>query len=320
MSTKPFRIREIATTYQGAQCATVDLDDVVWVWNLNDGSLVSKFKSRYSLGGRRLALTPDGTLCATAQYDKHGINAYRVSDGSVLWHRDDLQGVQVLSYDPTEECWVACFDKVPCHLLHRGSGKTLATLRGVHRRASSLYDDVLLVEKSRKEPLELRKRGTEKTIGRIRRCAPAVLDACFGPGFVFIAEMTTAQVRQETNGEFVCTGVFDPPGGGPLRCVLTSDGSLLWEYKPGEGKAVDRVCYTRTCRTLQAVLGTEGPERFVLAFDTTAGSILNETVLEGNTCQTEFALGGDILVTSGGEVIDLTGDEPTVRLRLKTPN
>lgn len=330
---KPFRIREIATAHDGTHCATVDLEGRIWVWDLTDGSLVSKFKSCYSMGGRRLAITPDGTLCAAADYQENGIAAYCIGDGTLLWRRKDITKTQFLSYDPLIECFVACFDNIPCDLLERGTGRTIEKLPHARRRTVSPYDDVVVLAErpqnyrsvwplSRKGPLRLCGVESEETIASIDRKAPEVLEVAFGPGIALIAEMTAVKIIKDADGQFVATDEFDPPDGGPLRAVSIVDGKTLWEHWPGKGTHFLRVCYNEATKRVHGLARWEEQESVcmsVVSFNTTDGRKLGEKVFEAGNYPEEFALKGQVLITSRGEVFDLTGEEPHFKFRLQTP-
>ena len=147
MTTWRFCIAEVATSHEGVRCTTVDLNASVWVWDLADGSLVSTFKSCYSMGGRRLAIDPSGTLCIAGNYDSGRIEAYSVKDGALIWRRKRLRKVQRLAYDTYCDQWMAFFVERPCLFLERNTGKTAVELPGVYTRSVSPYDEVAFVDR-----------------------------------------------------------------------------------------------------------------------------------------------------------------------------
>jgi len=284
------------------------------------------------MGGHRLAITPDGTLCAAANYEENEIAAYCIEDGILLWRRKNIGKTQFLSYDPIIQCFVACFDNTPCHLLERGTGKTIKKLPRVRGRTVSPYDRVVLLEErprsyrsvwplSRKGSLRLRRVESEKTIASIDRKSPDVLNVAFGPGIVLIAEMSAAKIIKDAHGQFVTTHEYDPPDGGPLRAVSILDGRTLWEHRPGKGRHFLCVAYNEKRKCVHGIARWEedGVCMSVVSLNVTDGRKLGEKVFETGNYPEEFALRGQSLITSRGEVFDLTGDEPRLKVRLQTP-
>ena len=322
-----FCIADIATNHGGLRCATVDLNDSIWVWDLTDGSLVSKFESCYSSGGRRLAIDPSGTLCIAGNYQGGRIEAYSVEDGSVVWRRKRLHKVQRLAYDARSDQWMAVFVEKPLLFLKRDTGKTAAELPSVFRRSISPYDEVVFVDhqgytaKTEHKVMELCEIQSNLKRVVIQRHSPAVLDVAFGPGIILIAEMSVARIIKDAHGQFVATHEYDPPDGGPLRAVSILDGRTLWEHRPGKGRHFLRVAYNEKRRCVHGLARWEedGVRMSVVSFDVGDGRKLGEQVFETGNYPEEFALRGEALITSRGEVFDLTEDEPRIRLRLKLP-
>jgi len=193
--------------------------------------------------------------------------------------------------------WVACFDETPCHLLDRETGKTVEKIPEVVGRTVSPYDDVVLVEKPRKAGCELCDAAAQTMIAAIKKYT-AALSVSFGPGCAFVSQVA-----------------------GSLGAFSTQNGRLLWEHDPGQTKHFLNVSYGRTAEAVFGVVWAfkgGGDDDVLVSFDVATGRVLQEVAL-GTYWTVEFALGGDALVTSRGEVFDVTGAKPRLHLRLKTP-
>lgn len=124
--------QEISASGDGALAASVTADHLVKAWDLSARTLTASFSGRWSLGGRRLAMSPSGQSLVTGAYDRLGITHY-AADGRELWRRRDLTRVQQLAIDQIHNEVVAVFQDRACHVLDLTTGMTRANPRGIYQ-------------------------------------------------------------------------------------------------------------------------------------------------------------------------------------------
>src|SRR5580693_1986124 len=89
-------IQELAIIDEPPIAAASFLETRVQIWSWKTSQLLGEFETILDLGGQRLALTPNGRMCIAGSY-RHGLAAYSVTDGHLLWHRKDLRKVQLVN-------------------------------------------------------------------------------------------------------------------------------------------------------------------------------------------------------------------------------
>lgn len=271
MNSKP--IRHIATTFDGQLFATAEFERIVSIWRIDNGEHQISFQTILGFGGQRLAISPDGQLCAAGAYRIYGISVYRTLDGSVVWNRRDLKKVQWLAFDPIQEILLAGFDEKPLHILDSKTSQTIETWRGVRRKYISPYDrNVYLLDAAK---LMLHNSNRKPT--SIERRTFAILDVTFSQEAIYLTE-----------------------SGGPLRAIDVG-GSLIWEYIPERGSHFLRIGYNEFRGTLFGVLRhyEKGGPFILVEFDPQTGQPMNNLAL-GNLAEAEFGNRGSRLVTSDG--------------------
>lgn len=276
------RISHIATSFDGRIFATGEFKELVSIWDIDEGTHKGSFRTHLDYGGHRLAISPDGQLCAAGAYSIYGISVYNVPDGSVVWTRKDLKKVQWLGFDPTSGNLLAGFDSKPLHVLNSRTGETLETLRGVRQKKCNPYNDTCLVDGTK---LEIRGNAGKPIV--LQRCTFAILDGAFSPGVVYLTE-----------------------SGGPLRAIDCTNGALLWEYIPENGSHFPSIGYNAITKTLFGVLWPfeKGGAKTLWQFDPSTGLVISRMILEDNPVETEFAYRGSRLITSNGYIYRLEGD------------
>ena len=267
-------IRHIATTFSGELFATAEFERQVSIWKIDNGELQISFETHLDFGGRRLAISPDGQLCAAGAYHVYGISVYRVLDGSVVWNRRDLKEVQWLEFDPGSKVLLAGFDEKPLHILDSRTGETIETWRGVRSKYINPYNNSTYLLEAAKLKLQC---GDRKPIA-IERQTFALLHVAFSPRAVYLTESR-----------------------GSLRAMDCLEGSLLWEYVPEGGCHFLRVGYNEFTGTLFGILWRyeKGGPYILVEFDPQTGEPMNKVEL-GNLAEAEFGGRGTRLITSDG--------------------
>lgn len=290
------KIRHIATSYNGDIIATAEFEHKVYIWNLQSGKKICEFQSILDFGGMRLAISEDGTFCAAGAYHIHGIAMYKASNGELIWQRKDLKKIQYLQFGLYhKDTLLAFFDEKPCHILDIRNGNTLKTLRGIRNIKESPFNKIQMLDKSL--GLEIFDFEKQQRIAKIPRLTFAILDSVFTEESIVISE-----------------------SGGPVSSYSTNDGKLMWRYAPKEGNHILRLAY---CEETNEILGVnwsyeKGGSKTLLSFDKNRGKINRQFLIKNCPAETEFALKGSRLITSGGEVISTTNGK--VILNLGFPN
>lgn len=201
-------IRHLAASRDGSILAAAEFESTVHLWDLNTFSRLRRFETTLDWGGSRLAVSPEGSLIAVGAYQRHGIAAYRTSDGSELWRRTDLKKVQRLCFSHNGRDLFCCFDRHACERLDSLSGKSGANLRGVRNLWASGFGETYLLERSR--DYLVTKDGSNLMI------IPKMSFGCLSVGF--------ARSR-------VCVS----EAGGPVRLFDLRSTKMIWRHVPAKG-------------------------------------------------------------------------------------
>src|SRR5689334_2488504 len=137
-------IRHLAAASMTERIAAARFEREVAIWDLSTRQRTSAFDTVLDFGGRRLALTPDGSRCIAGAYSRRGIACYNASNGGLVWRRPDLTGVQYISVSPDGKRVFCGFGTGPCVVLDVESGETLERWRGVRRVIGSPFMPVYL--------------------------------------------------------------------------------------------------------------------------------------------------------------------------------
>src|SRR5580704_19512218 len=77
----------------------------VQIWDVEAAKQLREIDTVLDVGGRRLALSPNGEVCIAASWRKGrrgGICSYGASTGAVLWHRSDIGHTQELYFSAVD--------------------------------------------------------------------------------------------------------------------------------------------------------------------------------------------------------------------------
>ncbi len=291
-------MRHLATSYKGKRFATALFERVVSVWDLEEGDMVCEFDTCLDFGGRRLAISEEGSIVVTGSYNLNCISAYTIPKGLLLWKRSGLIGVQSIKFDPWKDHLFVCFDDAPSLLLDAQTGSSITAL--------AIASQVIISQYNR-EIVALEKNGTvhicdSKSFNRIfsiKKETFAVLSIAFTPDCICISDSA-----------------------GTIRCFDLKDQALLWRFKPPKGWHFLKIAYNEQRRLLFGVLWgfDAGGEHEIYWFQPSTGEVVGRIALPGLAVETEFALRGNFLITSDGIIYDLRGNQdPVVWKRLNFP-
>lgn len=293
-------IRHIATSFKGSKIAAATFERTVYIWDINSYEKISQFDTCLDFGGSRISISEDGSIIATGAYKRYGIATYRTRDGSLIWQRKDLEKVQYIKFEPWEGHLIACTDESGCHILNAHTGHTTKSYKGVIKAVPSFYHhNIIALERNKAVYISDVSTEAEKVIYSIRKETFSILAMVFTPNCLCISE-----------------------AGGSLKCYCLESKSLLWRHEPPQGSHFLNLAYSEEMEMIYGILWAfeEGGNKEIYWFDTLTGEVQGRTSIAGIATETEFALGGNILITSDGYVYDLCGNQvPVIRTHLDFP-
>jgi hypothetical protein len=274
------RVRHIATTWAGERVAVASFDRTVAVWDIGSASKVAEFETVLDFGGRRLAISPDGTRVIAGAYQRYGIAAYEASTGTEIWRRSDLKKVQRITISADGVAAYCGLAGRAEHVLSLSNGETLLKLRGVGDVHCSPFEPIALYD-CKTRPAALRTGGDELR-GRIPRITFAFLDVAFAPGYLATSE-----------------------SGGPVRCFRVSDAVEMWRYAPRSGVHALTLGYDETANVLQGVFWpfVRGGTMVLRRFCTATGQLNSESPIP-DSAEQQFCCRGTLLLTWDGSLLE----------------
>jgi hypothetical protein len=283
-------IRHLASTMGGKRVAAGEYEVVVSVWDLKTRRCISEFETPLDPGGHRLAINPRGDICAVGSWQHKGVALYSAGTGDLITARDGLGQVRGVSFS-ADGCRIyCCSGSGPCTVLDGKSGAVLGKYHRLEKVFSDRFQDLELRVPARAKSLEL-SRPLEGAVATFDRATFAVLDADFGPDRVCLSE-----------------------SGGPVRCIATEDGRVIWNHIPPAGTHVLTLAYSEASSNFYGVQWpyVRGGPMSLLQLDYHSG---NATVVAslGHFALAVFCSHGDRLLTSEGEVFNVVSGVPEKR-------
>ncbi len=295
-------IRDLAIARTGSTLAASEFEHIVHIYDIRSGRKCSQFDTVMDFGGRRLAITQDGSLCAVGAYHIHGIAAYESQDGRQVWQRKDLKKVQALSLSKDGSALFAFFEVGPAHVLDVWTGVTKDKLRGVSGIVESPFTDAKFVNHNGRP--EVLNQGRSVRFGPEYYVDQMFRDACFAEDcLVFGRASFPGGPRLDPSGLVVDT-----------FCYSLVDDRVLWKHSTPRGfNVLNRGYVAERGEVLLVTWPVEGGERRLVRIDGDTGRVRAEYILRGVLARTVFAKEGTLLVTSSGDVVD-TSDGHVVRV------
>lgn len=137
-------IHEIAWAGNGARVALGLFEQPVEIWDPGAREQVSTFSTILDLGGKRLALSSDGTILVAASYHRDGVAAYDAVRGVPIWQRQDVKKVQHMSASRRNALIYLARELGPGLVLDIRTGETVAQRRGVKAIWESAYGPLMI--------------------------------------------------------------------------------------------------------------------------------------------------------------------------------
>lgn len=253
--------------------AAAFFERTVQIWSWETQILLGEFDSVLDFGGRRLALSKNGTTCIAGSWTR-GLAAYSLPHGEVLWHRKDIRHIQHVNVDASDRTVYCGLESNRLLALDMETGSEVDKAARALKVIPSLCDRHALVVKKDRYLL----RGKDEM--EILAASFALHTAAFSPDAVCLSE---------------------PKAGS--RCLNLHTGTTIWHHSSIH---FSHAAFNHSDRQFYCVTGfeTDPYETFLvrLAIDLERCDVL---VAFGQSCWEEaFTPSGRILVTASGGVYD----------------
>jgi WD40 repeat protein len=273
-------IHHLASSRNGAVLAAAEFERTVHIYNIETLKHLRTFDTTMDFGGTRLAISEDGLTLVAGAYHVHGIAAYSIDDGVELWRRKNLKKVQRIKFSADDSSVICCFDSHACENLHRLTGKSGQTLRGVRRIWESPFAPIHYIETAKGYALINQK----ARIASIPRVSRAALGVAFSQSNVCLAE-----------------------AGGPVRCFDITNGNEIWRHVMPKGTHVLRIAF---CESRKGFVGVSWPfekgGRLLLHFFSPQSGKSEIVHDVGTDTAVAFCLRGSRLMTRDGSLFDVS--------------
>jgi outer membrane protein assembly factor BamB len=279
-------IRHISTSFSGQTIALAEFEKRVQIFDMNFLQIISEFDTILDFGGQRLAISEDGKICICGCWERHGICAYETKTGKLIWQRKDLKKVQhihILYADNSK--FFAQFEVGASRTFDINSGLEIDKVSGAKYLFNSKYLEIDIIDKSNK--IQVIDRKTKKIKANIERQSFATLDLAIADNCLAISE-----------------------SGGPMSCYDIQSGEIKWRIPINEDGHFLRVTFNYELNSFIGVSWPflKGGNKKLKYINKDNGLIEKEMTINCPT-ETEFALNGNVLVTSDREIIDLKSGE-----------
>ena len=277
-------IREMAAARDAPKISAAFYEGHVQIWDLDSQRMEGEFSIRFRNGSASLTMHPKGDFIVAGLSAKRGtVIAYKSPDGAIMWCRDEIEEGGFLSFD-RDGRYVSfslgrreTVERVDAH-----SGVTVEMLAQTGR-----YFD---------GPNEY-----------------ALLASSRGPNYVIVQHDHKVSVPKLTFGlldvAFTSRSVCISESTGPVRCVDYRTGVEFWRYTPPGGSHALKLHYNSLDGFLYGVVWhyEKGQFRYLVRLDPQTGEA--SSVRNLNSAEEVFADATQQLVTSSGEIVDLSKGE-----------
>lgn len=276
-------ISELSASKNPQWIAAGSFEKSIQIWDSSSRERISEFSTVFSSGARNLALASDGQrLVAGLSRPRGRVAAYEVPSGKKLWEVN-VSYPSKLQFNASGESILCTRNQRSVLRLDAQTGNVLATIDGARRYIEDVSGDVLSVPANEDDPIRLIRGSHSFTLYKPGRW---VLDAKFSPQSVCLSEAN-----------------------GPVRCIGRFDGELQWMFDPGIKSHVVGLHYSPGVGAFFGVLFNfeNGASRTLMRFHPASG--IYERICEFDSWEEAFLSATDQLVTSAGEIRDLSTGE-----------
>lgn len=275
-------IRHIATSSNGKIIAAAEFEQRVQIIDIASLTVISEFDTILDFGGRRLTISEDGQICLCGSWERDGICAYETSTGKLIWQRKDLKKVQhIQNLTAYTDQVFAHFEMGPSRLLDIYTGAEIHKFPGSEYLVNA--KDVPIDVIGKRRSILVINRLTRKIIASIPTKSFAILDIVTSDDSFAVSE-----------------------SGGPLSCYDISTGIHKWDIPADDDGHFLRVSFHPILKQFVGVSWPflNGGNKKLKYIDKNTGEITKELAIHCPV-ETEFALSGQVLVTSERKIIDI---------------
>jgi len=264
-------IQHLAVAQKGSIVAAALSETTVQFWSVSKEEQIGQAETVLDGGGKRLALTSDGTVCIAGSW-LYGISAYTVPDGKTLWSRKALTKVHFIDVSMSSDKLFCGFDSGSVLALEVRTGKVVEDLKRTKRVIQSQTGSQRVVV--RKDEYLVQSSHEFK----VPALSFTIWDAAF-------------------SSEAVCISEPDAE----IRCLELSTGKLLWHHRSLES---DRLAFNAADKRFYAV-ALRSSSSYQGSLIRLAPSLLQcDQVADINSCDGSFDPTGTVLVTMRGDVYE----------------
>jgi outer membrane protein assembly factor BamB len=283
-------IREFGLSRDGRWMAAGHFEKQIELWDLSQQRKVTQLLAIFTSGASTLVVPPHGQSVIAGSSRRGELAAYRIPDGTILWHRKLLNTPSKLRYsDIGETLFCSMRRRTDVERIDPSTGETIEVIRGVEQYWEDRYGRVFFVP--HRGSLYLLRDSRRELKVEVDRLTFALLDRAFAPDCFCLSE-----------------------SGGPVRCIDALTGGLRWRFDPDKGSHVLSLYYSERAGFYYGVLRQyeDGLYRRLLRFSKETGEW--EVICELDSWEDAFIPGHDQLVTSAGLLIDLTTGKTVAQL------
>lgn len=287
-------IRYFSSSYIGRFFAAATFHGLVSIWDVSSGKMISKFDTCFEFGGKRLSISPSGDHIVAASYSKKIIAAYDTSNGHQIWEYPAFSPPQGVTIDFKQKSGFFWSEDGRVNMFDTDTGQ-IADLKLEAKQLFilPLHSDIVALEK--KNVLHLKNFVNSEDLGSIQKETFAILTISSNDAYLFLSE-----------------------SGGALRTISMKDYSEIWRNQPTKYWHFIKISYCEKNNLLFGILWHygSGGEKTLMWFDPTSGSTIGTMSLQPVPAEVEFAMKGEILITSDGLIYDLNPSPPVLKSRL----
>jgi hypothetical protein len=305
-------IRHLAISDHSGIVAAALFEETVQIWSWKTGNQIGEFKTVLDFGVRKLALTPDGTVCIAGSWGrrkkgKRGLAAYSIPDGTLLWLREDIPHIGSIRLSGSGMEIYCGVEGSSAQVVETATGKTMRRIRAVTEVIGSPYTRHQLMVQKRPEVVRTCRDGqcfisNSFSYPDYLMCGPSefripplsfgLLDATFAPESVCLSEPRDALHPRENIGG--------------IRLIDLATGHSQWHLDIGS----NQLTFNSSDKRFYCVSApyNDPSESSLIRLSSTILDC-DRVALLGSCCEAAFSGSGTILVTVQGDVFETsTGD------------
>jgi WD40 repeat protein len=151
------RIRQMSASFGSTRVAAAEFECTVYVWDLAARKRVAVLETPLDFGGRRLAINPQGSVCATASYKLGGLTCYSVDSGSTVLLRGDLKRLNFVSFSGDGALLYCGSERGPLKVLDAETGADVRSYPSTDSAYCGPHGPFEVVNKRQARAIELRR-------------------------------------------------------------------------------------------------------------------------------------------------------------------